>query len=309
MEAQHKAKLVDAGASAFADRGVTTTVSRTEIEETLRSAEGPAMLVLDIARVRNGGREDVEAHTIEVQLETTDLEELLRTTSGDAIALRFDQTELEQALDESDVDAHGLRQKALILSVAAATAAGVAGQADGMRAIDQSGAPAATLVASAPISDVVSGGPAGQAAEQAALVTDVVSGGPAGQSAEQLAVSGGPEWPRAAAASADETTLASDVVSGGPAGQTAAETPLVSDVVSGGPAPVQAAAETPLVSDVVSGGPATTVSATAEPAGGGGGISISSSEALEAGLASGLALLITGASFAALRQRRPVRPA
>ena len=140
-------------------------------------------------------------------------------------------------------------------------------------------------------------------------MSDVVSGGAAGQSAEQLAVSGGPEWPRAAAASADETTLASDVVSGGPAGQTAAETPLVSDVVSGGPAPVQAAAETPLVSDVVSGGPATTVSATAEPAGGGGGISISSSEALEAGLASGLALLITGASFAALRQRRPVRPA
>lgn len=297
MEAQTKAKLVDPGSSAFAERGITATVSRTEIEETLRSANGSATLVLDISRVRDGGREpaDVEAHTLEVDLETRDLEELLRTSTGDAVSLRFDTAELEQALAEGDVDAHGLRERVLILSVAAVTAAGVAGQAAGMPVVDRgpgatSAISATAPAASAPMSDVVSGGPASQAAAQTALVSDVVSGGPAGQSAEQ-------------------TPLVSDVVSGGPA-PAAAETPFVSDVVSGGPAPAQAAAETPLISDVVSGGPAPTVSAAAEPAGGGGGISISSSEALgAAGLAGGIVLLITGASFAATRQRPPAAQA
>jgi hypothetical protein len=280
MEAHGKAKLVDAPA---ADGGITATLSRSEIEETLKSAE-PALLVLDIAR-RNLASEpaDVEAHTLEVEMETPDLEQLLRTTSGDEIALRFDPAEVQQALDEEDVEGHGLREKAVILTVAAATAAGVAGQAKAMRA-DLEGGPVATAVA--PMSDVVSGGPAAsQAAAETPLVTDVTSGGPAAQTAES-------------------TPLVSDVVSGGPAPSQAAEsTPLISDVVSGGPAPVEAAAQTPLISDVVSGGPAAVQAA--EATGGGGGIDISAPDAWLAGTVGGLALLITGASLAARRQRRP----
>jgi hypothetical protein len=279
MEAHGKAKLVDAPAPGG---GITATLSRSEIEETLKSAE-PALLVLDIAR-RNLASEpaDVEAHTLEVEMETPDLEQLLRTTSGDEIALRFDPAEVQQALDEGDVEGHGLREKAVILTVAAATAAGVAGQAKAMRA-DLEGGPVATAVA--PMSDVVSGGPAAsQAAAETPLVTDVTSGGPAGQTAES-------------------TPLVSDVVSGGPAGQTAESTPLISDVVSGGPAPVEAAAQTPLISDVVSGGPAAVQAA--EATGGGGGIDISAPDAWLAGTVGGLALLITGASLAARRQRRP----
>jgi hypothetical protein len=282
MEAQSKAKLVDAPASGG---GITATLSRSEIEDTLKSADGPALLVLDIAR-RNLASEpaDVEAHTLEVEMETPDLEQLLRTTSGDEIALRFDPAELEQALDEGDVEGHGVREKVVILTVAAATAAGVSGQAKAMRA-DLEGGPAATAVA--PMSDVVSGGPAAsQAAAQTPLVTDVTSGGPAGQVAES-------------------TPLVSDVTSGGPAGQVAESTPLISDVVSGGPAPSQAAESTPLISDVVSGGPAP--AQAAESTGGGGGISISAPDAWTAGAAGGLALLITGASLAARRQRRPAQ--
>jgi hypothetical protein len=174
MEAQSKARLVETPPSA--ERGVTATLSRSDMEETLKSADGPALLVLDIAR--RGDEGDVEAHTLEVELEKPDLEEILRTSTGDAIELHFDGTELEQAFD-TDVDAHGMRQKALILSVAAATAAGVAGQASAMPVVEGGGATSA--ITAAPISDVVSGGPAPvqAAAEQSPLVSDVVSGGPA----------------------------------------------------------------------------------------------------------------------------------
>src|SRR5207244_57372 len=83
----------------------------------------------------------------------------LESTKDDAIALRFDQAELEQALAEADVEAHGLREKALVLTAVAATAAGVSGQAAAMT-MGGDGATAATAPASALISDVVSGGPA-----------------------------------------------------------------------------------------------------------------------------------------------------
>src|SRR5439155_719127 len=235
MEAHSKARLVEAPSM---QSGVAATVSRSEIEETLSSAEGPAVLVLDIAR-RSGESEtaDVEAHTLEVELEKPDLEQILRTATGDAIELRFDQGELEQALDSDDVDAHGMREKALILTVAAATAAGAAGQASGMPVVDRGSGPASSISApastsSAPISDVVSGGPAGQAAAATPLVSDGVSGGPAGQTA-------------------GSTPLVSDVAGGGPAGQTAESTPLVSDVAGGGPA--GAASESQL--SATSGGP------------------------------------------------------
>jgi hypothetical protein len=283
MEVQSKARLVETPPSA--ERGVTATLARSEIEETLKSADGPALLVLDIAR--RGDEGDVEAHTLEVEMEKPDLEEILRTSEGDAIELRFDGTELEQALD-SDVDAHGLRQKALILSVAAATAAGVAGQASAMPVVEGGGGTSA--LTAAPISDVVSGGPAGAQAAGAQFASDVASGGPAG-------------------AQAAETQFASDVVSGGPAGaQAASESQLAAEMAGGPEWPRAAAAaateQTPLVSDVAGGGPATAPSSV-EAAGGGGGITISSSDAEAAALAGGLALLITGAGITAVRRQKP----
>src|ERR1051325_9517628 len=154
MEAQSKARLVE---SPSAERGVTATISRSEIEETRKAADGPATLVLDIARRTGGSESDVEAHTLEVELAKPDLEQILRTTDGDAIELSFDGSDLEQAR-ETDVDAHGLRQKALIWSVAAATAAGAASQASAMPVVEGGGATSA--LTAAPISDVMRGGPA-----------------------------------------------------------------------------------------------------------------------------------------------------
>jgi hypothetical protein len=197
MEVQSKARLVETPPSA--ERGVTATLSRSQIEDTLKAGT-PALLVLDIAR--KGDEGDVEAHTLEVEVDKPDLEEILRTSTGDAIELRFDGTELEQALD-ADVDAHGLRQKALILSVAAATAAGVAGHASAMPVVEGGGS-ATSAITAAPISDVMSGGPAAAEAAGVQFASDVVSGGPAG-------------------AQAAETQFASDVVSGGPAGAQAAD--------------------------------------------------------------------------------------
>ena len=278
MDVQSKARLVETPPSA--ERGVTATLSRSDIEETLKSADGSALLVLDIAR-RRGDEGDVEAHTLEVELEKPDLEEILRTAPGDAIELRFDGTELEQALD-SDVDAHGIRQKALILSVAAATAAGVAGQGRAMPVVESGGA---TSAVAAPISDVVSGGPAAAQAAGAQFASDVVSGGPAPV----------------------ESQMVSDVVSGGPAGAQAAESQFASDVVSGGPAGAQAS-ETQFASDVVSGGPATAPSSV-EAASGGGGVSISSADAEAAAVGAGLMLLITGAGITAIRRQKPPTPA
>ena len=290
MEAHSKARLVESPPSA--ERGVTATVARSEIEETLKLAEGPALLVLDIARRGGESDSDVEAHTLEVELEKPDLEQILRTAEGDAIELRFDGDELEQALEDGDVDAHGLRQKALILSVAAATAAGFAGQASGMPTVDRGAGPASAISAPAAEGPAVSGGPEWPRAAAAAASEE--------PEIASNAVSGGPEWPRAAAAAAsEEPELATDAVSGGPewpraAAAAASEEPeLATEAVSGGPEWPREAAAT---------GEA---SVTAE-APDGGGISISSSEAA-AGIAGGIALLITGASFVAARNRK--RPA
>ena len=87
MEAHSKMKLVDADTPGSAERGITASVSRSEIEETLRSADGPAVLVLDIARVQNGASNqgDVEAHTLALELERPELEQLLESTKDDQL--------------------------------------------------------------------------------------------------------------------------------------------------------------------------------------------------------------------------------
>ncbi len=118
------ARLVEPGH--LAGRGVAAVLDRSEIEQALRSNE-PAEMVLDIAR-----QGDVEAHTLGVRWDPPDLEEVLRTNEGERIAIAFDREELQAALPDPDVEGHGLREKALVLTVAAATATVGAGSAQGM---------------------------------------------------------------------------------------------------------------------------------------------------------------------------------
>ena len=119
-----RAQLVDA--SEVDAQGITATVPRSDVEEALATDDGPADLILDIARVGDG---EAGSRTVAVEWERGDLERLLRQAEGDAITFAFDRRSLAMAFDSPDVEGHGLREKALILTVAAATAAGAAGAA------------------------------------------------------------------------------------------------------------------------------------------------------------------------------------
>src|SRR6266536_1043296 len=134
-------KLVDP-ADVDAKGAPSATFPRADIEAALRDEAG-ADLFLEIARIQNGERDD---RKIKVAWERSDLEELLQRASGDHVTLTFDQAELERLLD-ADVEAHGFREKALVLTVAAATAAGMASQAGAQVLSDGGGGGSSAAVA------------------------------------------------------------------------------------------------------------------------------------------------------------------
>src|SRR2546430_7335096 len=101
-------------------RGLVATVSRTDVDQAMRS-EGSVDLLLDVERVTSDG-DGRETQRIALGWEPQALEQLLKTTDGDEISLTFDQGELERLLDE-DVEAHGMRETLAVLTVAAGMAA------------------------------------------------------------------------------------------------------------------------------------------------------------------------------------------
>jgi hypothetical protein len=103
--------------------GISTSVSRGELEDVLASEGEPIQLVLDVKRFSDG--EGPESHTIAVSWERSDLERVLEEATSDQIVLTFDGEALRQAV-EADVEAHGLRGLALTLAVAATAATGAA---------------------------------------------------------------------------------------------------------------------------------------------------------------------------------------
>jgi hypothetical protein len=105
--------------------GIATSVSRSEIEEVLASEGEPIQLVLDVQRISDG--ESPESHTVAVTWDRSDLERVLEEAAGDQVVLTFDGEALRQAV-EADVEAHGFRELAITLAVAATAATGV-GQA------------------------------------------------------------------------------------------------------------------------------------------------------------------------------------
>jgi hypothetical protein len=120
--------------------GVATSMPRSEIEEVLGQNEMPIELVLDVTRFSDG--EAADTRSVAVSWERADLERLLEQTAGDEVILTFDRDALREAV-ESDVEAHGIREKALVLAVAASAAAGGAAMA--------SAEPGAYLGSGAPI--------------------------------------------------------------------------------------------------------------------------------------------------------------
>jgi hypothetical protein len=266
------ARLVEPGE--LKGRGVTAVLDRAAIEESLRSGERDQLL-LDVARGTNG---EVEAHVVRVDLAPQDLERILTQTEGDRVALDFDGAELEDILGEADVEGHGLREKALVFSVAAVTAVGAAGGASG--AIPHVGSSAGE----APFGAV-----AASAGEAPAAVT-----GAAGQ----------PEAPfGAVAASAGEAPAAVTGAAGQP------EAPFGAVAASDGEAPaaVVGGAGEPASVPVAEPSPAGTPAAPS-PRGLGSASETGGAPdpALLAGLAGGLgALAITAVAFARRREQEP----
>jgi hypothetical protein len=155
-------------------RGLVTTISRREVEQA-RQHDAPVDLLLDVERTAvDGGR---ETERIALAWEPQDLERLLAAASDDEIKLTFDEAELQRLLDE-DVDAHGMREKLAVLSVAAGIAAAGAGSAAAMPYVaGEGGTSAATPAAVATASEVSTGlGIQAPAAAPAATPSEISTG-------------------------------------------------------------------------------------------------------------------------------------
>lgn len=126
-------------------RAVAATVPREEIETILRDPEAQPELQL---QVRGGD----EPGRISMEWSRDELEELFARAGGDTVFLTFDREELADAF--ADVEAHGLRQKALVFTVAATSAigtgAGIANAAIPANFADGGGA---AVTVSAPAAD------------------------------------------------------------------------------------------------------------------------------------------------------------
>jgi hypothetical protein len=115
-----KASLV-ANGDVEAESRLSVTLPRVEVEAALAEDEAPE-LVLDVLRATGEGR-DVERHTISVGWDPADIKKLLLETPGESITFAFEKDELERLVSD-DTELHGLRDKALVLSVAVVAAAG-----------------------------------------------------------------------------------------------------------------------------------------------------------------------------------------
>jgi hypothetical protein len=142
--------------------GIMTSIPRSEIEDVLAQNEMPIELVLDVTRYSGG--EATDTRSVAVSWERDELERLLHDAKGDDVILTFDREALYQAL-ETDVEAHGLREKALILAVAATAATGGAAAASAEPGPFLGAGPAITETGTGPDDRAFARGPAVPAPE------------------------------------------------------------------------------------------------------------------------------------------------
>jgi hypothetical protein len=284
-EVAGKAKLVDVDSLDAESRALTATISRSHIETALADDEG-ADLRLEIARIQNGERDD---RAVSVAWERADLEQLLRNASGDQITFAFDQEELERMLDDPDVEAQGLREKVLVLTVAAATAGAFAGASQAMPA-DIGG-----TTSSAAVSGLVTDNTSGQPGAVTGFTTDASTSGVTDSAAAADAAASSPAdgW-----MSGVESTVSDNaginVVTDNTSGQPGAVSGFATDASTN--------VEPGTVSSFITDTSSERTRTPGEPAGGG-GFSMPDAS-VDAALAAGLALLITGAAFIGRTQRR-----
>ena len=252
--------------------GLTASVSREEVAEALRVGDTPPDLILDVTRFSNG--DPAETRNLVVAWERGDLEELLRQTEGEQVVLTFDRDAIRQAM-EADVEAHGIREKVLVLAVAAMAATGAAANASAGVSPDDRAVSKATSVGQVEIPYLSHG----------TLTPPEAAAAGTSLSPDDRAVS------MAAPATGSESEAA------------AAEIPYLSH---GTLTPVSATDSSPSPDDrAVS----MAAPAPATPAADDSGISISApSPTTAVGIGAAVALAITGAAFAVAGRRR-VTPA
>jgi hypothetical protein len=260
-------------------RGLVATVPRHEVEEALRSGAGqPVDLLLDVERVAADG-DGREVQRIALGWEAQDLERLLTTTSGEGVSLTFDEDEVRRLLDE-DVEAHGMREKLAVLSVAAGMAAAGAGAAAAAVQPDggqSAGTPVAAAATHATASEV-STGVAGVSVDRA--TPSEVSTGLGEPQAAPAAVQAG--------RSADPSEISTGIT---------AEAPAASSEISTGTVQEPPVGPAEVTTGVVAHPSATPVSASRP--------SDWTPSPTEAALAAGMILALTAAGFAVRAHRRP----
>jgi hypothetical protein len=121
-----QAKLVEAPAGGE-DRWLTATVPRDQVAEALQIEDGEPALLLDVIRTNGDGQQTLQRKSVAVAWDHADLERLLQQATGERVTIAIDRSSLLEAFD-AEVEAHGIRHAAAVLTVALATA-GTAGAA------------------------------------------------------------------------------------------------------------------------------------------------------------------------------------
>ena len=337
MDAAGSARLTE---SIAPSRAVTATLSRDEIVDAMGAGELPE-LHLEVEQ-RGAGHD--ERGSIAITWSREQLERILAGAKGDEIVLTFDRDDLAYAL--ADVEAHGLRERALVFAVVVTGAIGTsAGVATAMPAAD-AGVGTGAGAAGVALTDVSSGGGYTAALQEPATapaLTDASSG--AGYAAAAAIesdaassltdASSGGGYAAAAAIESDAASSLTDASSGGGyAAAAAIESDAASsltDASSGGGYAAAAAIESDAASTLTdaSSGSGYAAAAVAEDsaassmltdASSGGGypaaataddgafFDVRSPDPADAALLGGVALAIAAAGFAA-RRSRDARPA
>jgi hypothetical protein len=250
-----------------ADSAVAAVVSLEEVRRALDDRDASPELVLEVVRGNEHGER--EQDTIRIDWSRQDLENMLARATEDRVVLTFDRAQLEQAL--GDVEAHGLRERALVFAVAAT---GVLATGPG--------------IAHAMVTDVSStGGYAATSSTATTFLTDASSG------------AGYVEQASAADQMVSDASSAAGYVAQGPV-----EDAVLTDVSSGGGyAATAATADTgSVLTDVSSGGG---YAAPPPSSPGDGGFTLNALDpATDGAIAGALVLTIAAAAFTA-RRRRP----
>ena len=300
--AMHSARFKRAD---FGDQEVTATLDRSAVERA--RTDGGTELVIDVARA------DGTVGTLAMSWSPDDLDALLASASEGEITLGFDRAQLEEALaNDADVEAHGLRRRALVFTVVLATAV----TAPTVASAHPAGAPGTGSASAASPAVLVGGAHAAVPVTAPGEFNPATTVGAAGvQSADQTyAASFNPATTVGGAAQA--ATVASTPVES-PASMVGGAVPAATDATSPASLVGGGGLNTPDPSSpaVMVGGGAPTTPAPVDATGP--VVSASSQSFLDqnaaeiAALAGGAAIAITAAGFAAAAssRQRPVRPA